>query len=121
MLPRIGCCCYTPRPREPSFRCVRLRPGSRVSLRLHMMRLCSTPYAHCFVRKSLPRSRLLPPVLHNLLCVMAALACEVPRCTRQLLFGRRGLMHSLFCPFGRHPSYKVWHRSWILATSLPAL
>ena len=31
-------------------------------------------------------------------------------------FGRRGLMHSLFCPFGRHPSYKVGHESWILAT-----
>ena len=31
-----GCCCYTPRPREPSLRCVRLRPGSRVSLRLHL-------------------------------------------------------------------------------------
>ena len=34
---------------------------------------------------------------------------------------RRGQMHSVFCPFGRHPSDKVWHRSWIPASFLPAL
>ena len=68
----------------------------------------------------------LPPAasrvaLHSWLCVTAALACVVPRCTRQLLFGRRGPTHSLFCPFGMHPSCKVWHELWMHATSRQAL
>ena len=70
---------------------------------------------HCSVLKSVPRSHLLPPMLHNLPCVMAAMACVVLPCTCQLPFGCRGLMHSLFCPFGRHPCYKIPE------TSVPAL
>ncbi|CAE7742964.1 HCBT2 [Symbiodinium necroappetens] len=83
-----------------------------------MMRLCSTPLAHCFVLKSVPHAHLLQPVLRSLLCVMAALACVVPLHAPPAFWLSWA---DAFIVLSGHSSCKVWHGFWIPRTSLDLL